>query len=819
MSRSQTRNGRPAVAPAILLLALLATLPAFAAPPPAPALAEARLSAAAEPQLIPALAALPAPLPPAAAGDFWQRYAVYALPAPRAPLPSLVGRDAVCRCTLLSYAAAACQSAAAAHCAEEPAPLERKVFCDGVLAGNGGLASLGGDALNAATVAGYLQTLCFPLEKGDVGGAGYCTCFTEPYSKGCALARLGLCRASARNGGAACAALSLGPGTAEPGAISDFLSAANSTCSLQLSPPPPAAAGEQPENKDQSEAAGAAAVAPTMVLLEGPPGRTVVRLPDWLPHAVFAGIGIVCALCAAGLLAACCAGCVYVRRLNTRAEARPVERTYSGSAVYIPYDDDGYGGGYAKPARAESSADSKPSRTSGPAGRGDAPAAPPSRPAPRQPCTGAEAVARLAAERAATHAARRAALLGTGDSDKGGGGGGYSGRAGGLRLDPFEGFSAASSRANSGSGGEGALRTASSVSSGGGASMEQQRYEHFLETRQLREQQRRQGQGQAQGQGQPGQAQQPEEAAAREERQAAAQQARAQQQAFYQRQREWQPGDAPRPEQTPGPSAAVAESPSPVTMDREEAVYMAKLAEQAERYDEMVEEMKKVAKMVHDQELSVEERNLLSVAYKNVIGARRASWRIISSIEQKEESKGNEEHVARIKKYRHAVEKELSEICASILQLLDEHLIPTASSGESKVFYLKMKGDYHRYLAEFKTGADRKEAAEHTLLAYKAAQDIALVDLAPTHPIRLGLALNFSVFYYEILNSPERACHLAKQAFDEAIAELDTLGEESYKDSTLIMQLLRDNLTLWTSDMQDQDAEPREGGDMKEADS
>eukprot|EP00878_Enallax_costatus_P021565 GHUV01022842.1.p3 GENE.GHUV01022842.1~~GHUV01022842.1.p3 ORF type:complete len:101 (-),score=19.98 GHUV01022842.1:775-1077(-) len=89
--------------------------------------------------------------------------------------------------------------------------------------------------------------------------------------------------------------------------------------------------------------------------------------------------------------------------------------------------------------------------------------------------------------------------------------------------------------------------------------------------------------------------------------------------------------------------------------DREESVYVAKLAEQAERYDEMVEEMKKVAKMVHDQELSVEERNLLSVAYKNVIGARRASWRIISSIEQKEESKGNEEHVNRIKAYRQVV--------------------------------------------------------------------------------------------------------------------------------------------------------------------
>jgi len=240
---------------------------------------------------------------------------------------------------------------------------------------------------------------------------------------------------------------------------------------------------------------------------------------------------------------------------------------------------------------------------------------------------------------------------------------------------------------------------------------------------------------------------------------------------------------------------------------REENVYMAKLAEQAERYEEMVEFMEKVTAAVENEELSVEERNLLSVAYKNVIGARRASWRIISSIEQKEESRGNEDHVATIRDYRSKIESELSSICDGILKLLDSRLIPSASSGDSKVFYLKMKGDYHRYLAEFKTGTDRKEAAESTLTAYKSAQDIANAELAPTHPIRLGLALNFSVFHYEILNSPDRACNLAKQAFDEAIAELDTLGEESYKDSTLIMQLLRDNLTLWSSDMQDDGAD------------
>lgn len=248
--------------------------------------------------------------------------------------------------------------------------------------------------------------------------------------------------------------------------------------------------------------------------------------------------------------------------------------------------------------------------------------------------------------------------------------------------------------------------------------------------------------------------------------------------------------------------------------EREENVYMAKLAEQAERYDEMVDAMKKVAKM--DVELTVEERNLLSVAYKNVIGARRASWRIISSIEQKK-SASTEAHATQIKEYREKVEKELEEICSDILSVIDTHLIPSATTGESKVFYHKMKGDYYRYLAEFATGEKRDNAAENSLQAYKAASEVAGTELPPTHPIRLGLALNFSVFYYEILNSPDRACHLAKQAFDDAIAELDTLNEESYKDSTLIMQLLRDNLTLWTSDMQGDDNENEESKPEGEA--
>ncbi|XP_045168329.1 14-3-3 protein zeta-like [Mercenaria mercenaria] len=233
--------------------------------------------------------------------------------------------------------------------------------------------------------------------------------------------------------------------------------------------------------------------------------------------------------------------------------------------------------------------------------------------------------------------------------------------------------------------------------------------------------------------------------------------------------------------------------------DKECKIFKAKLCEQAERYDEMAECMKDVAEVDH--ELTSEERNLLSVAYKNVVGARRSSWRVLSSIEQKD---SNEKQAGVAKEYREKVEKELTDICDEVIALLDKTLIKEKGPADSKVFFLKMKGDYYRYLAEV---SDKKtEVVEKSEEAYKKAMECA-EELAATHPIRLGLALNFSVFHYEIKNNPTEACTKAKQAFDKAIAELDTLEEDAYKDSTLIMQLLRDNLTLWTSEKEGEQEE------------
>ena len=159
-----------------------------------------------------------------------------------------------------------------------------------------------------------------------------------------------------------------------------------------------------------------------------------------------------------------------------------------------------------------------------------------------------------------------------------------------------------------------------------------------------------------------------------------------------------------------------------------------------------------------------------------------------------------------LNKYKALVEDELEEICKEVLSLLTDHLCKNVKGNgdETEVFYLKMCGDYYRYLSEFRTDDENyKNQAEKY---YKQAMDVAEANLNETHPTRLGLALNFSVCYYEILKEPEKACDLAKKSFDAAIEKLDTLNDASYKDSTLIMQLLRDNLTLWTSSS-DQDDE------------
>lgn len=179
--------------------------------------------------------------------------------------------------------------------------------------------------------------------------------------------------------------------------------------------------------------------------------------------------------------------------------------------------------------------------------------------------------------------------------------------------------------------------------------------------------------------------------------------------------------------------------------NREELVYVAKVCEQSERYEDMLDAMKKIVNL--GQELSVEERNLLSVAYKNSISGRRSAWRALESLEKKEEQKNQTQHVQYIREYKKKVQTELTSICNDLIELLDKSLVPGAQSAESQVFYYKMKGDYFRYISEVWSGDAYTKAGDSALEAYQKAIEKSQ-ELKSTHPIRLGLALNFSVFYY-----------------------------------------------------------------------
>ncbi|CAH8623384.1 unnamed protein product [Schistosoma margrebowiei] len=228
--------------------------------------------------------------------------------------------------------------------------------------------------------------------------------------------------------------------------------------------------------------------------------------------------------------------------------------------------------------------------------------------------------------------------------------------------------------------------------------------------------------------------------------------------------------------------------------DRDSLITLAKIQEQAERFNDMACAMKKVVET--SKKLNNEERNLFSVAYKNVVGCCRSAWRVVSNIEQRLDDQKKKQ----AGEYRSTIEKELQAVCQEVLDLLHESLLKSENTAEGIVFYKKMEGDYYRYLAEVLTGDKRADVVKHSREAYQAATEKANSDLPPTHPIRLGLALNFSVFYYEIENNPEKACSIAQTAFNESIGQLDQPESGSFKDSTLVMQLLRDNLTLWTSE-------------------
>ena len=231
----------------------------------------------------------------------------------------------------------------------------------------------------------------------------------------------------------------------------------------------------------------------------------------------------------------------------------------------------------------------------------------------------------------------------------------------------------------------------------------------------------------------------------------------------------------------------------------EKQVYLAMLAEQCSRFEDMMEFLEEMVKGKKD-DLSSDERNLLSIAYKNTISLRRQALRTLLAYEMKERKKGDDSaYLPYILEYKKKIESELASLCQKIIKNIDTHLLTKAAEPEAKVFYHKMKADYFRYIAENMDAEGKKEYADNSKKSYEEAMTIAK-ELSISNPIRLGLALNFSVFYYEVLNSQSTACDIAKEILDLARKELANVDEddEEHKDAFAIINLLQENLNMWT---------------------
>lgn len=248
-------------------------------------------------------------------------------------------------------------------------------------------------------------------------------------------------------------------------------------------------------------------------------------------------------------------------------------------------------------------------------------------------------------------------------------------------------------------------------------------------------------------------------------------------------------------------SLVITEDDDSAKFTRDDFIYLAKMSEQCERYDEMLGFVRKFIHMP-DCLLTPEEKHVFAAAYKNAVGNRRAELRVLTVIEQREQRRTNYlvENSNQIARYRKVIEGELSSLCYELIKLIDEKLLPISNKFENQIYFKKMRGDYYRYLAEFMTEEDCSNIIENCEKSYYEAEKLAETHLQPTHPLKLGLMLNISVFEYEVAQRPARAVQIASSALDKAFANIDKIKEDSFKESTLIMQLLRDNLTLWSSD-------------------
>lgn len=239
--------------------------------------------------------------------------------------------------------------------------------------------------------------------------------------------------------------------------------------------------------------------------------------------------------------------------------------------------------------------------------------------------------------------------------------------------------------------------------------------------------------------------------------------------------------------------------------DRGALFAMARAAERSERFNDVVLFLKAIIALVPG-DLTLEERELLCCTYGRFYVALRSAWKSMTygiyDAKEDDECLGTS-HASVLTDYKKQIEKEVATLCEDAIQVFGGLITKASKSTDqeaylSRVVYLKNSGDYCRFMAQVLS--DRAVGAR-AIEFYKKALKLAESEakLESTHPSLLDVVLNYSVCLKEIARDTKNACLLAKEAFDQAIERLEDVQQDTYKDTTLILQLIRDNLTLWAS--------------------
>jgi hypothetical protein len=255
---------------------------------------------------------------------------------------------------------------------------------------------------------------------------------------------------------------------------------------------------------------------------------------------------------------------------------------------------------------------------------------------------------------------------------------------------------------------------------------------------------------------------------------------------------------------------------------RKELVYMTKIYTKAHRYEEAVIFSLQFIEM--NPNLTVDERSLFVTAFKYPITKKRAAWRKIHNLEKQEIKECLEKEVKNqknnyLKEVRHKIESELRELISQMITTLSNLLLPSSEDNiDNAVYYFKLKGDYLRYLAEITGGKDRELALTEADESYSYGYQIAEEGLSITSVTRLGLCLNYSVFLWEMRELQQEAAILAQNVFNQAVDKIDQMDKEKSKEIILIVQLLRENLLMWSKQVAIDNDEEGENPDNQDED-